>query len=165
MELISSVLKNVYALGRKQATAISPVPYLLRAYDLQATKGSSILDQENRCPNNVTKEIWKLRCSLNQKNGSRGVVNAVSPSKVPVQHRSVRDFVASSRQSQLDDIVERLVKGHPPHPATTWTHKSLIDALVTLAPTWKTNEFIKKMISRGNSPYKTSNAVYKVFKL
>ena len=82
-----------------------------------------------------------------------------------MQRRSERDIILSTKQSKLDDQVACLLKGHPTHPATYWNRSSLIDALVTLAPTRRTCEFIDKVISLGNSPYKHRSAVYKMFKL
>ena len=144
---------NVYKLGRKQAAAVSPVPYLLKTHDLWVEEEEVMFDKENYCPNKVTKEIWKLRCSLSPRKKSRGVGNVISPAKVPLQRRSERGLILSTKQSKLDDQVACLLEGHPPHPATYWPRTSLIDALVTLAPTRRTCEFIDRVISLGNSPY------------
>ena len=64
LELTSRALMNVYKLGRKQAAAVSPVPYLLKAHDLRADEKEVMIGKENRCPTKVTEEIWKLRCPL-----------------------------------------------------------------------------------------------------
>ena len=74
LELIYRALMNVYKLGRKQAAAVSPVPYLLKAHALRAEEEEVMFGKKNRCPNKVTKEIWKLRCSLSPRKKPRHAV-------------------------------------------------------------------------------------------
>ena len=60
------------------------------------------------------------------------------------------------------DVVEILLKGRPAYPSKTWTKEDLAQVLSTLEGTRKSHEFLEKVISLRNSPYKYPTSIYKM---
>ena len=158
VETIVAVLEEVHTRGRKQVAAVSPVSYLLRAYDMVARKD----EQENRCPNRISKDTWKLKSFLDPKKDASRTTPA-SPSSILNDKRSERLFTSPPSKSKEEEEVERLLKGIPPHPLKTWTKMDLIDAMVILSPKMLKNKFVKKVVQLGNSPYTSPGSIYRMF--
>ena len=162
MDTILSVLEQAHHKGRRQIATISPSPHLLCAYQLRTTHNEQTLSQERRRPMSVSKPMWKLRCVMDLPRLKMKPIQPITPVVTPPK-RSVRLVLTAPVPSQKEQDLGRLLKGIPPHPSTSWSKAELIDALVTLAPTRKSKQFIKKVISLGNSPYKHPSAIYKMF--
>ena len=78
--------------------------------------------------------------------------------------RSTRESVVISPDEEKQKAISTLLKGAPTLRARIWSKEQLIDALVTLEGTGRSNEFLKTVIAKRVTSYQTVSAIYKLYR-
>jgi len=165
LNLIISALDFVYDFGRKQTARVSPVGYLLPAYDWRKREGAGgtmlspkmQVSEATASLKEFVRSCEDLGVSKPVKRRPAIVVDSSPKTKKP--RRSAR--VTPER---ADREIATLLCGQPPFPDKLWTKEALVEAMQKTEGTGHTFAFIKKVLDVGKTHYKTHGAMYRMYK-
>ena len=164
MDIIISSLRLLVVKGRRAAAKVSPVAHLQRAYDMRmrSSQDKVYFASTTTKPLYLSNELWTLRCFANSdaKVKKAPAIPITPPNKT---RQSTREVVVSPPLDTKQKQVELVLKGRPPHPMKTWTRDALASALVTLEGTRMGRQFMKKVVSLGNSPYQSTSGIHYMY--
>ena len=164
METIISSLHVLAVKGRSSTAKVSPVAHLLRAYDMRTKSAGDkpLFPSAKTKPSSLSNELWTLRCFT--KRYAKGKIASAIPITPPKKKRQpMREVVVSPPLEKKQKQVEVLLKGYPPHPMKIWTKDALASVLSSLKGTRMGMQFMKKVISLGNSPYKSMSGIHNMY--
>ena len=170
LETVISSLRFMTEGARRATAKVSPVPYLLRAYDFRARHEQECFLKEHPPPPSTSLAMWKLSHYVKHASKQQRFrvplteLPSKSVAKSPTKRQSTRKVVVSPDERKKVAAVTTLLKGRPPYPLKAWTKESLAVALGMLEGTRKTKQFIRKIISLGNSPYASANGIYAMYR-
>lgn len=166
LQLMVDALNGIFDQGRHQTAKVSKVPYVHRAYE----KYKSDKDKkEGEYTGRLSKSIRKLKQfvgSIPDKKKNKS--SAASPPPVPQppaakKARSSERTVVSPDKPN-DEVAKILaLKGQPQFPDTKWTKESLINALIKLEGSRKSNAFISAVVDVGKTDYKDPSSIYRMY--
>ena len=173
LDTVISSLVLIKAAAREATARVSPVPYLLRAYDMRAPLDHATFLRDNPPPFSKSEDMWKLQCFLKHSKKSKPLSRLLeSPlkssrqpktRKQPERAHVVPTDAEYYQERRKDEEIGSLLNGCPPYPHKSWTKEALIEALDKLEGTRKASKFISKVITVDSCPYESPSGIYTMY--